>query len=779
MDLTRQRAGLAERWHRAITRTGAVPYSAAEVRARLAELVETAERVLAAKAELDSAVSIGRSLGLIGYRTPEALGATIELLSTALLEDLAPAQAAAVQPRVALLLGGIAAGFSTAARHLLLDEQEASRAAVLAENRRAWDALRRQAALLDLAPDAILVRTIGTGHIAFWNRGAEALYGWRADEALGRVSHALLEPESPRPIAELEAELFREGRWEGELVHTRRDGSRVVVSSRWAPQWDDAGRPLACLEINTDITLRKQMEAALREREASLERAQSLAALGSWESDLISDVHYWSPEAYRLLGYADREVPPTREMLFDAIHPDDVEHVRNAIAEAMTTGSSTFEMRTAARDGAERILLSRNEVRKDAEGRPCKLVGTALDITERKRAEAERLQLSAMQAARAESEATQRRLAFLADASRVLALSLDYETTLHNVVSAAIPALADACRLDLFDELGRVQPTVEVHAPDEAASRVELDPSMLRKAMESGRAQLTPNAILVPSSAGDKPWGVLSYLAAPSRPAYTEVELELAVELARRCYLAIDNARLHAEAQRATRLRDEFLSVAAHELKTPMTTLRGYAQWLLRPVREDRLPDPTVLERGLRAIDSQSAKLVDLTRQLLDVSRIEAGKLMLERCETDLVALVRGVLDAAQATTPSHAIVLEAPRETRVLVDPLRLEQVISNLIDNAIKYSPDGGVIEVVICDDERGDARVAVRDHGLGIPLERRENLFDRFYQAHGEGHFGGLGLGLYISRQIVELHGGAIAAEFPPDGGCLFMITLPPGL
>src|SRR5207248_3736735 len=139
----------------------------------------------------------------LGYRSPDALSATLELFATALLEDLQPAETAALRPRLGVLLGGIAAGFDSAARRQLLDEQEASRAAVMAENRRAWDALRRQAALLDLAPDAILVREVQTARLAFWNRGAEALYGWSRDEALGQDANALLETEASLPLDEL------------------------------------------------------------------------------------------------------------------------------------------------------------------------------------------------------------------------------------------------------------------------------------------------------------------------------------------------------------------------------------------------------------------------------------------------------------------------------------------------------------------------------------------------------------------------------------------------
>jgi len=292
------RATLAERWQRAVTRTGAVPYSAAEVGERLLELVDTVVLVLAGDDDPDSATGVGRALISLGFRSPEALSQTLELFSTFALEQYTGDELQLIRPRLARLLGGIAIGFDSTVRRQLLDDQEASRAAVLAENRRAWDALRRQAALLDLAPDAILVREIGSGRIAFWNRGAETLYGWSRDEALEQPSHLLLQTESTVAIEEIEATVFRDGHWEGELSHTRRDGTRLVVSSRWAAQWDAEGRPLACLEINTDISARKQMEADLRDREANLERAQSLAHLGSWEWNLVTDTLYWSPEAY-------------------------------------------------------------------------------------------------------------------------------------------------------------------------------------------------------------------------------------------------------------------------------------------------------------------------------------------------------------------------------------------------------------------------------------------------------------------------------------------------
>jgi signal transduction histidine kinase len=162
--------------------------------------------------------------------------------------------------------------------------------------------------------------------------------------------------------------------------------------------------------------------------------------------------------------------------------------------------------------------------------------------------------------------------------------------------------------------------------------------------------------------------------------------------------------------------------------------------------------------------------------QLLDVSRIEGGKLVLECVITDLTSLVQGAALAAQDSTDRHTLVVQARSKVSALVDPLRLEQVLTNLLDNAIKYSPQGGPIEVELVQPSPGRVRLSVRDRGIGIPPEMREQIFNRFYQAHSDAHISGIGLGLYISRQIVELHGGELRAEFPDDGGTCFIVDLP---
>src|SRR5581483_5747666 len=248
-----------------------------------------------------------------------------------------------------------------------------------------------------------------------------------------------------------------------------------------------------------------------------------------------------------------------------------------------------------------------------------------------------------------------------------------------------------------------------------------------------------------------------------------EAEIAERKQAEERLQAALASERAAREAaEAALRLRDEFLSIAAHELKTPLTSLSGQVQFLWRRVERQGQLDPVRLLETLQVIARQSSKLSLLLGHLLDVSRLESGKLSLERQPTDLSALIAQAVATADTGSEQHPITLHAPASLEAQVDPLRLEQVVINLLDNAVKYSPDGGPIEVVLAQPTSTLVELSVRDRGLGIPPEQRGAIFERYYQAHASGHRSGLGLGLYVSRQIVEQHGGEIHVDFPADGG-----------
>jgi signal transduction histidine kinase len=287
------------------------------------------------------------------------------------------------------------------------------------------------------------------------------------------------------------------------------------------------------------------------------------------------------------------------------------------------------------------------------------------------------------------------------------------------------------------------------------------------------------SSMLVPMKIRNEVIGALQFVATQTSRHYTEQDLELAQELAGRAAMAVDNARLYAEAQQAIAIRENFLSMAAHELKTPVTSLRGFAQLLVRRLDLQKELEPARLRQALETINQQSERLLRLIIRLLDLSKLEAGRLELEPEITDLTALLERLVEGLRATTERHTVIMNLPTEpVQALIDPLRIEQAVTNLVDNAIKYSPEGGLIDLTLTPlPAQQLVQLKVKDQGVGIPVEHREHIFEQFYQAQHRG-FAGIGMGLYITRQIIELHGGQIEVEYPDEGGTCFVVLLPDG-
>lgn len=259
---------------------------------------------------------------------------------------------------------------------------------------------------------------------------------------------------------------------------------------------------------------------------------------------------------------------------------------------------------------------------------------------------------------------------------------------------------------------------------------------------------------------------------------FTAADLEKVVSVSQVASVAIQNARLYREAQQAVRLRDDLLVTASHELRTPLTTVGAHAQLMLRRLARDGAADPAVVERTFGIIAQQAGKLNRLIEQMLDVSRLEAGTVTLSRQVTDLGELIERLVGVVSPGT-RDSVTMRVPAGVCASVDPLRVDQLLMNLLDNAIRYGGEDGPIEIALrgpAETADGLVEIAVRDHGPGIPAEKRPHVFQRFFQAHAEECKSGMGLGLALSRQIAELHGGQIQAEYPPDGGTRFVVRLP---
>ena len=475
------------------------------------------------------------------------------------------------------------------------------------------------------------------------------------------------------------------------------------------------------------------------------------------------------------------------------VHPDDAPLVRER-ALARQRGEPVppvYEFRVVRPGGEVRAVeVAASSITRG--GRPATLA-VLRDVTERKRAaEGQRL---------------------LAEASAALGASLDYEATLANVARLLVPALADWCTVYLRegDELHRVGVAHADPAGEELLQRLARlyprradRPDPVVRVVEAGEPLLVPvvapealerhahdeehrrllrelaprSAMIVPLVVRGEVLGALGLNRAAGRPAYRPEDLALAEELARRCAAAIDNARLYAEAQAAVRTRDRFLSVAAHELRTPLTSVRGAAQVLARAQARGVLT-PETLERGTALIVQSADRLAGLISDLLDVSRLRTGQLALRPRPTDLGQLVRAVAAHHADRADGHALVVDVPDAACVAtVDPDRLEEVFENLLDNAFKYSPAGGVVRIELVPGD-GRATVRVSDQGIGLPPGAAESIFEPFGRAANavQAHLPGMGLGLHICRGVVELHGGDIRAESPGEGrGTTVVVELP---
>ncbi|MCY1040570.1 ATP-binding protein [Corallococcus sp. bb12-1] len=446
----------------------------------------------------------------------------------------------------------------------------------------------------------------------------------------------------------------------------------------------------------------------------------------------------------------------------------------------------------------------------DAEGKVDGIAGFGFDVTGHVRARARAEQLAR------ELSHNEEHLRMLAGASSFLATSLDYEATLHNVVRLAVPTLADWCIVDMAMEDGTYKRMEVAHArtePEALAEQLRTPPSetccypakgagalllkgqafFVEEATDASLQQLTESPewlellrslrlrsfAVVPLVARERTLGVISFATSrASGRSYTAADLPFLQELANRAALSMENARLYREAREAVRLRDEFLSIASHELKTPLTPLNLKLQSLRREM--DRTPGPVsraMVENYLEVGSRQLKKLAELVNDLLDVSRIASGRMSLDPASVDLAELVRDVVAAYEgpaARSGSELRVEGVDTTTTGWWDRPRLEQVVVNLVDNAIKYG-QGRPIDIRV-EATDGHATLTVRDQGIGISAESLPRLFGRFERAVSERHYGGLGLGLYITRTLVEAMGGTVRVESQLGQGSVFTMALP---
>jgi signal transduction histidine kinase len=371
------------------------------------------------------------------------------------------------------------------------------------------------------------------------------------------------------------------------------------------------------------------------------------------------------------------------------------------------------------------------------------------------------------------------RRALLAEATEVLVGSLDVEATLAAVAGLLVPRAADRVTVHLVRD-GRLE-LLAVAAADPVADPLlpaGLD-RMRAEVVESGAAQRLPTAMVVPLVARGRVLGSLAFSLTGRARRFSARDLEVAEDLARRAASAVDTAHLYREAQDAIRVRDEFLAIASHELRTPLTTLQLQLDSLERTARHMAPQEAAGLRRKLASASRQVVRLADLIDNLLDVARITTGRLAIKPEWMDLLEVARETTERFRDQARAAGCTLQLdPTEPHIDVhwDRLRIEQVLSNLLSNAIKYGA-GKPIDLRLERAGAGDRiRIAVRDRGFGIREADVERIFGRFERAVSARHYGGLGLGLFIARQIVEAHGGEITVGKSEGPGAEIVISMP---
>ncbi len=405
---------------------------------------------------------------------------------------------------------------------------------------------------------------------------------------------------------------------------------------------------------------------------------------------------------------------------------------------------------------------------------------------------------------RTRAEQASRRAAFLAEAGKLLASDLDYRLTIPRVVGLASDRVASACVACVLEQEEVLWMTSDGDGAGDAwrAALVEagLDPEgqvgsaaairtrapqvlarvddFLRSPFGARSPRLAAllrdaglrAALSVPLLSRDRPLGAITLLTTADR--FAPEDLELAEDLARLAAAAIDTARLTWRAQEAVRARDEFLSIASHELKTPLTSLALQSDSLRLSARRG---DAEALLRKVEVIRRSVDRLARLVGSLLDLSRITAGHLEMDVEEVDLAEVAREVVGRfeEEALRAGCALRLDAPAAVTGVWDRMRLDQVITNLLANAVKYGP-GKPVDVRVRG-EPGRAEVSVRDHGIGISAADQQRIFERFERAVSRRNYGGFGLGLWIVREIVEALGGTVRVESAPGAGSTFTVEL----
>jgi PAS domain S-box-containing protein len=646
-----------------------------------------------------------------------------------------------------------------------------------------------------------------------WNRQEQFVY---ANEALmdlwqvqspadyyGKTAAELdYPPELHQAFSEEIAYVFETGdSTTREIPYVSPRGEFGYYTYRLTPMLDAESNVALISGVAWNTTQRRIAEESLRASEERLRLAMVAADMYSFEIDLETHAFTWSEDAEQMYGVP---TPATLDEVFAVAHPDDRESVSAALNEAISQGGE-FEIEFRVIDpksGGELWLFSAGVAIADGGEIPTKVVGIAQNITGRKRSD--RILYE-----------SQERKAFLLDLSD----RFRRQTEPRAIIDIASELLGRYLRVSQVgyaevesDEEtfvaggeysdGRMPGIVGYrarlsdHGPEFAdelrvGRAVFVENNRIESALVPGGTAASRRIGVVASAAiplvkGNRLRSVL-YALHPQERSWPEHDRELLREVAERTWEAVERARAEkdreqarAEAEHAVRARDMFLSIASHELRNPMASVKASAQLLMRFLeRTEAVEAFDERERRLAStLIRSSNRLAVLVDDMLDVSRLQSGQLRVDLQPGDFAALVRDTVNEFQPTIPGYSIDLDVSDGRPTNLDQDRIRQIIVNLLDNAAKYSPEGSEIAVRLRHDDEGSLLTVV-DHGIGLPAGEMDEIFEPFGRAENasRSNIPGMGLGLYICRRLAEAHGGRLWAESDGEGrGTRLCLWLP---
>jgi PAS domain S-box-containing protein len=589
--------------------------------------------------------------------------------------------------------------------------------------------LRGQARLLDLTHDTIFVRDMDDV-ITYWNRAAEELYGWQRQEALGRNSHQLMQTTFPAPLQAIRAELLATGRWEGDISHAKRDGTRVIVTSRWSLQRDERGQPVAIMETNNDITKRKLAEEKLlraeRELRTTIDTIPALVVAARPDGTIDFINARWSEQ-----GFAEAHL---RSGLAVVVHPDDLAEIAAKRARSLATGEPyQAEVRLRKANGEYRWYVVQAVTLRDETGTVVKRYSLATDIEDRKRAE----------------DALRRSEALLAETQELSRTgSIGFDPATEEVIWSA-----EGARILGYDP--STEPTLtlvlqRVHPDDVWLAQRSIDRAYRGEPDTEFDIRLR------------LPEGVVKYVHVvphAARDAFAGRVLRALIDVtaAREAEAALHRAQAAlAHVTRVTTLGEVTASIA-HEVNQPLAAIVTNGQscllWLGREV-----PDLDEVRAGTKRIIADAERASQVIRRIRELAR----KTDLQVVALDLNEVIDEAILLVRREVLDHGISLQldlASALPPVLGDRVQLQQVIINLVINAIQAMDPvtDRPRELVIRSraQQADQILVAVQDTGIGIEPENMRQLFHTFFTTKA----GGMGMGLSICRSIIEAHGGPV--------------------